>query len=108
MPRRSVDGCGRKHYQLLHVPEKSKPNEENIQSLSGVVSTNKQNLLPTASARLVYGDKEYPVRVLLDSRSQETFLSTTIANDVKMKPHGSPAIMTIKVLGGQEQWKKMS
>ena len=107
-PRCSIDECGRKHHQLLHVPEKSKPNEEDIQTLSGLVSTNKQNLLPTASARLIYGDKECPVRVLLDSGSQETFLRTTIANDVKMKPHESPATMTIKVLGGQEQRKKMS
>ena len=36
--------------------EKSNPNEEDIQSLSGLVSTNEQNLLPTASARLIYGD----------------------------------------------------
>ena len=35
---------------------KSKLTEEDIQSLSGLVSTNKQNLLPTASARLIYGD----------------------------------------------------
>jgi len=55
--------------------------------------------LPTASARLIF---------LPDSGSQETFLRTTIANDVNMKPHGSPATMTIKVLGGQEQRKKMS
>ena len=26
-PRCSVDGCGRRHYQLLHISEKSKPNE---------------------------------------------------------------------------------
>ena len=25
-PRCSVDGCGRRHHQLLHIPEKSKPN----------------------------------------------------------------------------------
>jgi len=49
----SVDGCGRRHHQMLHISEKSKPNEEDIQSLSGLVSTNKQNLLPTASARLM-------------------------------------------------------
>ena len=67
-----------------------------------------QNLLPTASARLIYGDKECSVRVLLDSGSQETFLRTTIANDLKIKPSGSPATMTIKVLGGQEQRKKMN
>ena len=107
-PRCSIHGCERKHPQLLLVPEKSKPNEEDFQSLSGLVSTNKQNLLPTASARLIFGDKESPVRVLLDSGSQETFLKTTIANDVKMKPYGSPATMTIKVLGGQEQRRKMN
>ena len=43
------------------------------------------------------------MRVLLDSRSQETFLRTTIGNDLKIKPYGSPAAMTIKVLGGQER-----
>ena len=57
-PRCSVDGCGRRHHQLLHISEKSKPNEEIIQSLPGLVSANKQNPLPTASARLIYGDKE--------------------------------------------------
>lgn len=93
---------------MLHISQKSKPNEEDIQSLSGLVFTNKQNLLPTASARLINGDKECPVRVLLDSGSQETFLRTTIANDLKIKPCGSPATMTIKVLGGQEQRKKMN
>ena len=78
VPQCSVGGCGRKHHMLLHVTEKSKPNEEDIQSLTGLVPTNKQNLLPTASARLIYGDKECPVRVLLDSGSQETFLRTTL------------------------------
>ena len=29
-----------------------------------------------------------------------------IFNDLKIKPYGSPATMTIKVLGGQEQQKK--
>ena len=95
-PRCSVGGCGRKHHQLLHLPEKPKPNEEDIQSLSGLVSTNKQNLLPTASARLIFGGKECSVRVLPDCGSQETFLRTTIANDLKIKPNGSPATMTIK------------
>jgi len=72
------------------------------------MSTNKQNLLPTASPRLIYGDKECPAWVLLDSGSQETFLRTTIANDLKIEPYGCPATMTIEVLGGQEQWKKMN
>ena len=44
------------HHQLLHILEKSKPNEEEIQSLSELVSTNEQNLLPTASARLICED----------------------------------------------------
>ena len=61
-----------------------KPNEEDNQSLSGLVSTNKQNLLATASARLIYGDKECPVQVLQDSGSQETFLRTTIGKDLKV------------------------
>ena len=61
-----------------------KPNEEDNQSLSELVSTNKQNLLAIASARLIYGDKECPVQVLLDSGSQETFLRTTIGKDLKV------------------------
>ena len=92
-----MDVVEARHHQMLHISEKSKPNEEDIQSLSGLVSTNEQNLFPTASARLIYGDKECSVRVLLDSGSQETFLRTTVANDLKM------TTMTIKVLGGQEQ-----
>ena len=40
-PRCSVNGCGRRHHQLLHISQKSKPNEEDIQSLSGFVPTNK-------------------------------------------------------------------
>ena len=43
-------------------------------------------------------------QVLLHSGSQETFLRTTTANDLKIIPYGSPA----KVLGGQEQRKKMN
>ena len=93
---------------MLHLSEKSKTNEENIRSLSGLVSTNKQNLLPTASARFIYGDKECSVQVLLDSGSQETFLRTTIANVLKIKPSGSPTTVTIKILGGQGQRKKIN
>ena len=65
-------------------------------------------LLPTAGGRVVYEGKECFVRVLLDSGSQETFLRTTVANDLKMKRHGSTTTMNIKVLGGQEQRKKMN
>ena len=72
------------------------------------MSTNKQKLLPTASTKLIYRDKECPVRVLLDSGSQETFLRTTFANDLKIKLYGSPATMTIKVLGEQEWQKKIN
>ena len=102
-PRCSVDGCGRRHHQMLNIAEKSKPNEEDIQSLSGLVSANKQNLLPTDSARLLYGGRECSVRVRLDSGSQETFLRTTIANDLQTKPNETPTTLTIKILGCQEQ-----
>ena len=108
-PRCSVDECGRKHHELLHIAtDKSKVNEEDKQSLTGFVSTNKHNLLPTACARLIYEDEECSVRILLDSGSQETFLRTAIADDLKLKPHGSPINMKIKVLGGQEQNKRMN
>jgi len=81
---------------------------KDIQSLCGFKTTNKQNLLPSASARLLYGDKKCAVQVLLDSGSPETFLTTALVNDLKTKPYRSPATMTIKVLGGQEQRKKMN
>jgi len=80
---------------------------KDIQSLCGFKTTNKQNLLPSASARLLYGDKECAVQVLLDSRAPESFLTTAL-NDLKIKLYRSPATMTIKVLGGQEQRKKMN
>ena len=44
----------------------------------------------------------------LNSGSQETFLRTAIANDLKIKPSESPATMTIKVIGGQKQRKQMN
>ena len=72
------------------------------------MSTNKQKLLPTARAKLLYKDKECLVRVLLDSGSQETFLRTPIANDLQIKLYGSLATVTIKVLGGQEWQKKIN
>ena len=107
-PRCPVDECGRKHHQLLHTSDKLYASEEDVQILSGFVSAKKQNLLPTACARLIYEDKECPVRLLLDSGSQETFLRKTIAEDLKMKSQGSSATMNIKVLGGQEQRKRMN
>ena len=55
----------------------------------------------------MYEDKECQIRILLDSGSQETFLRKSIAEDLNMKSQGSPATMNIKVLGGQEQRKRM-
>ena len=40
--------------------------------------------------------------------TRDSLKNNTIGNDLKIKPYGSPATMTIKVLGGQEQRKKMS
>ena len=107
-PRCSVDGCGKKHHQLLHSADQTKPNDEETQTLSGFVSTCKQNLLPTACARMIYEGKECSVRILLDSGSQETFVRTAVADNLNMRRHGSPAHMKIKVLGGQEQHKRMN
>ncbi|XP_015772515.1 PREDICTED: uncharacterized protein LOC107350789 [Acropora digitifera] len=106
-PRCPVDECGRKHHQLLHTSDKPIENEGDIQVVSGFVCTNKQTLLPTASAKLMHEDKECQIRILLDSGSQETFLKKSIADDLNMKSQGSPATMNIKVLGGQEQRKRM-
>lgn len=84
-----------------------KSNDE-TQTLSGFVSTHKQNLLPTACARVIYEGKECSMRILLDNGSQETFLRTTIANDLNMKRHGPLTTMNIKVLRRQEQRKTMN
>ena len=98
-PRRSVDECGRKHHELLHIAtDRSKVKKEDKQSFTGFVSTNTHNLLPTACARLIYEDEECSVRILSDSGLQETFLRTAIADDLKLKPHGSHITMKIKVL----------
>lgn len=103
-PRCAVEECGRRHHELLHTAVK----EEDTQTLSGFVSTNKHNLLPTACAKLIYEDEECVVRILMDSGSQETFRKTTVAEDLNIRSHGSPATMNIKVLGGQEQRKRMN
>ena len=68
-PRCPVDECGRKHHQLLHTSDKPIENEGDIQVVSGFVCTNKQNLLPTAFAKLMHEDKECQIRILLDSGS---------------------------------------
>lgn len=54
-PRCSADECGRKHHKLLHTTNRSKVNEEDKQTLTGSVSTNKHNLLPSASAETRQG-----------------------------------------------------
>ena len=102
-----VDECGRKHHQLLRTSDKPIENEGDIQVVSGFVCTNKQNLLPTPSAKLMHEDKECQIRILLDSGLQQTFLKKSIADDLNMKSQGSPTTMNIKVLGGQEQRKRM-
>ena len=107
-PRCPVDECGRKHHQLLHTSDKPIENVGDIQVISGFVCTNKQNLLPTASAKLMHEDNECQICILLDSGSQQTFLRKAIADDLNMNSQGSPATMNIyEVLGGQEQRKRM-
>ncbi|KAL9967287.1 hypothetical protein ACROYT_G025484 [Oculina patagonica] len=98
-PRCPVDGCGKKHHQLLHSADQTRPNDEETQTLSGFVSMCKQNLLPTACARMIYEGKECSVHILLDSGSQETFLRTAVADNLNTRRHGSPTNMKIKVLG---------
>ncbi|KAL9951528.1 hypothetical protein ACROYT_G044204 [Oculina patagonica] len=64
--------------------------------------------LPKHKRRMIYEGKECSVRILLDSGSQETFLRTAVADNLNMRRHGSPTNMKIKVLGGQEQHKRMN
>ena len=106
-PRCPVDKCGR-HHQLLHTSDKLNASEEDVQILSRFVSANKHNLLLTTCARLIYVEKECPVRLPPDSGSRKTFLRKTIAEDLKMKSRGSPTTINKKVLGGQEQQKRMN
>ena len=106
-PRYPVDECGRKHHQLVHTSDKPIENVRDIQVVSGFVCTNKQNLLPTASAKLMHEDKECQIRILLDSGSQQTFLRKSLADDLNRKSQGSPVTMNIKEIGGQEQRKRM-
>ena len=89
-PKCSINGCGKRHHNLVHIsPDKdeSGQNKPDVETLSGFMFSRvgQQHLLPTAWARLVYNDKECPVRVLFDSGSQETFLRSSVADDMGIK-----------------------
>ena len=102
-----VEGCGKKHHELLHV--NTVRDESEISAVSVFVSSvnETQILLPTACARLIYGGSEVPLRLLLDTGSQQTFLRSNLCDMFNMQKIGPTAHMEIKDFGGNEQTKQV-
>lgn len=107
-PKCSVDGCGKRHLKPFHTDViKKEKADENMETMSRFVSskTGQKNLLPTACARLIYN--RVCGSFLLGSKSEETFLRTSVCDNLGMKKSSPSATMKINMLGGETQQKKV-
>ena len=114
------EGCKRKHHFLLHRntstgikdlenQEKDKDtNEDEFTARTGVASgflstslDNQVMLLPTAMVNLVSRDTIVPVRVLVDSGSDQSYIREEIVQSLGMETKGAAKTMTILMHGGQ-------
>ncbi|XP_028417205.1 uncharacterized protein LOC114541488 [Dendronephthya gigantea] len=110
-PKCSVDGCGKRHHNLLHEDKETtdKKKDEEVETITGFVSlkTGQQSLLPTALARLIHEGNELVVRILFDSGSEETFVRSSVVDSLGLKRNNGTTSMKINMLGGESQEKKV-
>lgn len=83
-PKCSAEGYGRRHHIMLHGNNGNSPESQIPTTISGFVASNnaemQQILLQTATAMLVGGGgHKVPVRVLLDSGSQRSYITKNVA-----------------------------
>ena len=104
-PSCTAEGCGKKHHRLLHTNSQ----QSQSTSLSGCITDSQrssQALLQTALATLQIGSQELPVRILLDTGSQRSYIRKEIAESLDLR--GPTEVLTISTLGGKTtQYKKM-
>ena len=121
-PGCSIAGCKRKHHCLLHrgastVVKDSRDQETDKDAkedeitgrtgiASGYLSTSVDNqvmLLPTAMVNLVSSDVTLPVRVLVDSGSDQSYIREEIVDSLGLDTNDSAKTMTILMHGGQSR-----
>jgi hypothetical protein len=123
-PGCSVEGCKRKHHGLLHRSSPSKVQDpqagnheakkditsDEITSHTGIAngylstSIDKQvMLLPTAMMKLVSRDVTLPVRVLVDSGSDQSYIRKEIVDALCLCTNDPAKTVTILMHGGQSR-----
>ena len=104
-PSCTAEGCGKKHHRLLDTSSQ----QSQSTSLSGCITDSQrssQALLQTALATLQVGSQELPVRILLDTGSQRSYIRKEITESLDLR--GPTEVLTISTLGGKTtQYKKM-
>lgn len=120
-------GCKRKHHCLLHRSSfsicKDSQNKEadkdskddEITSRTGIASgylstsiDNQVMLLPTAMVSLVCRDVALPVRVLVDSGSDQSYIRGEIVDALGLGTSDSAKTMTIFIHGGQSRTTRVN
>ena len=119
----SVDGCKKKHHALLHrsfpsTQDKAKLNEhdekkekasDHITSHNATSTTTNYQvmLLPSALVNLVSDGVTVPVRILVDSGSDQSYIRKDIADSLNLKANGPSQTMTILMHRGQSRTTKV-
>ena len=110
-PKRSAEGCGQRHHIMLHGKNGRGPESRVPTIISGFVALDnaeiEQTLLQTAKALLVGGGgQKVPVRVLLDSGSQRSYITKNVAESLALQ--GPSEVRSVSMLGGESsQTKRM-
>ena len=110
-PRCSAEGCGQRHHIMLHGENGRGPEIQVSTTISGFAASEntkvQQTLLQTAKATLVGGgDQRVPVRVLLDSGSQRSYITKKVAESLALQ--GPSEVLSGSMLGGESsQTKRM-
>ena len=106
-----VEGCGQCHHIMLHGENGRGPESRVPTIISGFVAFDnaeiEQTLLQTAKALLVGGGgQKVPVRVLLDSGSQRSYITKNVAESLAFQ--GPSEVLSVSMLGGESsQTKRM-
>ena len=104
-PSCTAEGCGKKHHRLLHTNSQQSLST----SLSGCITYSQRSskaLLQTALATFQVRSQELPVRILLDTGSQRSYIRKEIAESLDLR--GTTEVLSISTLGEKTtQYKKM-
>lgn len=115
-PGCSLDRCNKKHHALPHrrfpsAQDKMKSNETEEKTSDPTVSRNGTSttancqvvLLPSALVNLVSLGTTLPVRMLVDSGSDQSYIRKDIADSLNLKANGPSRTMTVLMHRGQSR-----